>query len=500
MILRPSADSHRVIGKYTGKILVGLGLLMLVPLICSLVYQEWSVALDFTISFSLCMVVGFGAQAFFRTERDLTWSEGLVVAAGSWIWAVLLAAIPYYLSGHMGSYLDACFDAMSGFTTTGLFVLQDLDHLSNGMNVWRHVLTYTGGQGIVVIALTFLFKGTAGAYKMYVGEGKDERLLPNVVQTARAIWLVSIVYLVIGTAALFVVNLWLGMSPARGFILAAQQFMGAWSTGGFAPMSYNGMYYHSLAAELIIIAIAIAGSFNFALHWAVWTGKRKEIFKNIETITFSISLICLTSVAMWGLIKMGVYEDSLSLARKAFYIIASGHSGTGLTVIYNRSFVTMWGPIAMIATIIVMIIGGSACSTAGGLKVFRVGIFVKSILADVKRSMLPESAVLKVKYHHVKDSYLTDKLSKSVAMIITLFLITYLSSGFLGVLYGYDFTQALFEGVSALSTCGLSCGVTTPAMPDGMKVAYILYMWLGRLEFLSIFAVGGYLYSVLRGR
>lgn len=500
MILRPSVDSHRVIGKYTGKILVGLGILMTIPFICALLYQEWITALDFAISFSLCMIVGYGAQAFFRTDRDLSWSEGLVVAAGSWIWAVLLAAVPYYLSGHMGSYLDACFDVMSGFTTTGLFLLQDLDHLSNGMNMWRHVLTYAGGQGIVVIALTFLFKGTAGAYKMYVGEGKDERLLPNVVQTARAIWLVSIVYLVIGTTVMTVVNWWLGMEPSRAVFIAIQQFMGVWSTGGFAPTSYNGMYYHSLVAEIVIIVIAVAGSFNFALHWAIWTGKRKEILRNIEIVTFSISLLCLTALAMWGLVRAGVYSDSVGLARKAFYILASGHTTTGMGTIYARSFVTLWGPVGMIATIVAMGIGASACSTAGGLKVFRLGIFIKGVFADIKKTMLPESAVLKVKFHHVKDSYLTDKLVKSAAVIIVLYLFAYISSGVLGVLYGYDFLEALFEGVSAMSDSGLSCGVTSPAMPNGMKIAYIIYMWLGRLEFLSIFAVGGYLYSVLRGR
>ena len=88
------------------------------------------------------------------------------------------------------------FDVMSGYTTTGLYLMQDLDHVSNGLNMWRHILTYAGGQGIVVIALTFLFKGTAGAYKLYVGEGKDERLLPNVVHTARAIWRRGLTWLV----------------------------------------------------------------------------------------------------------------------------------------------------------------------------------------------------------------------------------------------------------------------------------------------------------------
>ncbi len=182
------------------------------------------------------------------------------------------------------------FDVMSGYTTTGLFLLQDLDHVSHGLNMWRHLLTYAGGQGIIVIALTFLFRGTAGAYKVYVGEGKDERLLPNVIQTARAIWLVSLTYLVVGSLALWVTGMWMGQGPVRGLLHAVWVFMGAWSTGGFAPQSYNTFYYHSLVYEVISAIIFIIGSFNFALHWAVWTGDRSEIRKNIEIISFFVTL------------------------------------------------------------------------------------------------------------------------------------------------------------------------------------------------------------------
>ena len=116
-------------------------------------------------------------------------------------------ALPYYLSGNYLSYLDCCFDVMSGFTTTGLTLIQDMDHLSNGINMWRHLLTFVGGQGMVVLALTFLVKGTNGAYKMYVGEGKDERLMPNAVSTARYIWLISLIYLVVGTLVLWIAGI-----------------------------------------------------------------------------------------------------------------------------------------------------------------------------------------------------------------------------------------------------------------------------------------------------
>ena len=162
MIVRPRLADFKVIGLYCGKIVIGVGLLMMIPLIVSLLFGEWNPAIDFLIGISVCLAIGLFTEAICQTTRDLTWAHGLVVASFSWILATAVGAIPHWLSGHFGSYLDAMFDIMSGYTTTGLFLLQDLDHISNGLNMWRHLLTYAGGQGIIVIALTFLIRGTAG--------------------------------------------------------------------------------------------------------------------------------------------------------------------------------------------------------------------------------------------------------------------------------------------------------------------------------------------------
>ncbi|HEX9092734.1 MAG TPA: potassium transporter TrkG, partial [Coriobacteriia bacterium] len=425
---------------------------------------------------------------------------GLVVASGAWVWATALGALPHFLSGHEGTFLDATFDVISGYTTTGLYLLQDLDHVAMGLNMWRHLLTYAGGQGIVVIALTFLFKGTAGAYKVYVGEGKDERLLPNVVQTARAIWLVSLTWLVVGTIALGVTGMLLGQAPARAFFHGMWVFMGAWSTGGFAPQSYNTFWFHDLTYEVISIIIMIAGSMNFALHWAMWTGNRKEIRKNVETISMFVTLTATTLVATFWLAKANIYPDAMSLFRKAFYQLASGHTTTGFSTIYSRAFVTQWGTIGLVATTIAMAIGASAASTAGGIKGIRIGILSKAFLQDIRRMISPESSVIVQKYHHVRDVWLDDGLVRTALTITVLYVSLYAFSTLVGVLCGYPLEQAAFEAVSAASNTGLSCGLTSPTMPDVMKVVYLASQWLGRLEFMSVFALFGYAFAVVRGR
>jgi trk system potassium uptake protein TrkH len=335
---------------------------------------------------------------------------------------------------------------------------------------------------------------------VYVGEGKDERLLPNVVQTARAIWLVSLTWLVIGTIALAITGLVLGQEPLRAFLHGLWVYMGAWSTGGFAPQSYNTFYYHSLAYEIVSIVVFIAGSFNFALHWAVWTGKKKEILRNVESVSFAITLSLTVLIATFALAKAGVYPDAMTLFRKAFYQLASGHTTTGFSTIYARAFVTQWGPSGLVATTIAMAIGASACSTAGGIKGMRIGVMFKAFMQDIRRMISPERAVVTAKYHHIKDQFLDDALVRTTMTITIAYLALYGLTAIVGTLCGYDFLQAAFEGVSAGSNTGLSCGVTSPAMPNVMKVLYIAAMWLGRLEFMSVFALAGYAISMARGR
>jgi trk system potassium uptake protein len=500
MIVRPRWADFRVIGLYTGKVIIGVGLLMGIPLGTSLLFGEWNPALDFLLSMGACLVFGLGLEVLCQTSRDPAWGHGLVVASFSWFMAMVLGAIPHYLSGHFSSYLDAMFDVMSGYTTTGLILVQDLDHVSHGLNMWRHVLTFAGGQGIIVIALTFLFQGTAGAYKIYVGEGKDERLLPNVIQTARTIWLVSLAYLGVGSFFLWIAGMHLGMGPVRGLLHAVWIFMSSWSTGGFAPQSYNSFYYHSLLYEVITVPIFVIGSFNFALHWAVWTGKKAEIYKNIEIVSFFITVTITMLLAMAGLMELNVYPDVIALFRKMFYQVVSAHTTTGLGTIYSRTFVRQWGTLAMLGIILAMAIGASACSTAGGFKGIRMGIIFKGVIQDVRRLISPESARIVEKWHHLGPRILDDATVRAAMLIVLSYVGIYALGTVVGVYYGYDLVQAMFDSVSAGSNSGLSCGVVSPSMPTLMKVVYIFQMWAGRLEFMSLFALAGYGVALFRGR
>ncbi len=500
MILRPGREDLKLIGWAIGRVILGVGMLMLIPLATALLSTEWNVAVDFLIGIFACSAFWLLMENTCHVRRDLTWMQGLVVASGGWLTAMAFGAIPSYLSGHYSSFLDACFDLMSGYTTTGLFLLQDLDHVSNGMNMWRHLLTYAGGQGIIVIALTFLFAGSAGAFKVYASEGKEEKLLPNVVRTARAIWMISLTYLVVGSLFLWVTLLVEGMNPTQGFLHALWLFMGAWSTGGFAPKSLNLLYYHSLWVELITMVIFVIGSFNFALHYSVWTGNRREIYRNIEVRSFTLTVLLSTFMLSFGFSKMGIYNGMTEFFRKGFYNLISGHTTTGNSTIYSVSFMKDFGDIAMWAVILAMAIGASACSTGGGFKGLRMGVTFKFLWSEVKRIVSPESAVISEKVHHVKDIWLDDALVKATMFIIICYVVIYSLGAMLGLMYGYPASQAFFESVSAGSNSGLSAGVTMPTMPALLKLYYIFAMWAGRLEFMSILALIGMGIAMVSGK
>ena len=500
MLLKPQKKDIKIITYYLGKIIIGLSLTLVLPLVFALANHEINPALDFGISFLISLIIGLILITLCRTGEDLNWMQGMSLVGLSWLAAMFLGAIPLFLSGHWQSYLDACFDAMSGFATTGLVLVQDLDHLASSHNLWRHLMMFIGGQGIVIVALSFFVRGLSGAFKMYVGEAREERVLPNVVHTARFIWLVSIIYLILGSTALSLIAQAEGISRGASFFHGLCIFMAAFDTGGFTPQSQNILYYHSLPFEVVIITLMLLGAINFRLHYSLWTGNKKEIFKNIEIITFFISVICLFLFIAFELNRLGIYPKLVTLFRKGFYQLISAHTGTGYMTIYAKQFIRQWTGFAFMGIILAMSLGGSTCSTTGGIKILRLDIFFKALAGEIKRIMLPESTVLVQKFHHIQEVVLEDRQIRVSLLIFLMYLSLYILGTIIGSLCGYPLPEALFESVSAGANVGLSCGITNPSMPVLLKITYIFQMWIGRLEFVSIFTLFGVLIAAIKGK
>lgn len=500
MILRPQVKDLRIIGFYLGKIVVGFALFMIFPMAVSLLAGEIDPFFDFLISFLLCAAVGMTLHIFCYIRHEPRWSHGMIIVSFSWIITALLGAVPLYLSQHFNSFLDAFFEAMSGLTTTGLSLVQDLSHMSYGHNLWRHLTGFIGGQGVVVVVLSVFVHGAAGAYKLYVGEGREERLLPNVRQTARFIWSVSLIYLIIGTAVLGGILFLEGMPWIDALFHGVCLFIAGFDTMGFAPQAQNIMFYHSVAFEVALMVIMFLGSLNFLLHYAVWMGNRKEMIKNVEIFTFFLSIILLFAAVAVGLTKTHVYPTAIALFRKGFFHLFSAHTTTGFQSIYSSQFITEWESLSLFGVLLAMSIGGCICSTTGGIKALRLNLMAKAFKTDIKRYVSPEAMVFVEKIHHVKDMVVNEKQLLAAFMIALAYISTFFIGALVGMLCGYPFIEALFESISANGNVGLSCGVTDVSMPAILKFTYIFEMWAGRLEFMSVFVLLGFILALVKGK
>jgi trk system potassium uptake protein TrkH len=495
MIPQFSRDDLKGIFHYTGKLIILLGYLFLLPLFVALLYKEWNPANDFIFSSLFSLSIGYLIVSQFPEESDINWRQGMTIASLIWLIYMFLGAIPLYLSGHYRSYLDSCFESMSALATTGLVLVNNLDHMANSYNFWRHFMCFIGGQGIILLGLLIFFRG-ASASIIYVGEAREEKILPNVVQTAKFIWVVSMCYLIIFTLILGIINIIHSFSFSRAFFHAICVFMAGWDTAGFAVQTQNIAYYHSPLIDIITSLIVILGAVSFGLHYALWTGKFKEIFKNYEFKTFMISIIFLTLFAYIGFIKFTKNIDFFSSFRIISYHIISGHTGVGYTngdSFYLKNYLPDF---SLILLIIAMGLGGCSCSTSGGIKMLRIGLILKELKKEVKGYSLPTSTVVVEKFHHIKDISLTDTQVKLSSIILIMYIATYIIGGIIGTFFGYPFLHSLFESTSACANVGLSVGITNPDMPNLLKITYIIEMWIGRLEFISVFVFIKYLISL----
>lgn len=474
-----------------------VALAAVVPLGWALARGEWQAASHFLLLIGTTTAVAAAADRLRpRPGREVDWSHGMVVAALTWLIVPFFATIPLWGSGHYSRWIDAYFDAMSGLTTTGLSVIQDLDHLSESVNLWRHILQFLGGQGIVLAALMFL--AGSGALSLFEGEGREHRMFPNVRTTARFIWLVSATHAVIGVSILTLDGIFVqGFGPARAFFHGVTVFMAAFDTGGFAPMSTSIAYYNSPIFEAIVGVLMIAGAMSFGLHHAIWN--RRRVLNNIEVRTFAFTVSVVLVVTLLGLVLIGAVEELYPLVRVGLFQVISAHTGTGFTTV-SVAELAGWSGLAFAGIAVAMALGGMSSSTAGGVKSLRIGLAMRAMRDTVREALLPDGAVVSQTYQQYGTQRLGPNLVRSVFSISLLYVALYLLGAAVALGFGYEIGPALFESISASAAVGLSVGIVAPDMPLLLELTYIAQMWVGRLEFIAIAALFGFAASTVFGK
>lgn len=499
LTFRPAWADLSTVALMVSRAVLVVSAAMLIP--AALGFARGEVDAAMALVLGACAGIATGALAELRLPPlgDVRWGDGMVASGTTWLVAPLYCAIPLYLSGHFDGFLDAYFDAMSGLSCAGLSVLHDLDHLPDSMNLWRHVMQFLGGQGIVLVVLTF-FAGGGGAVGMYAGEGREDKILPNVRRTARFIWRASLIYTAIGTAALTAALLWAGMGIGTALFHAINLFFAAFDTGGFSPRSSSVGYYHSAPLEAVLIVIMVAGSISFAVHYLLWQGRGRELLRNIETRVLAGTFTLLFAMLAFGLVGQDVYDGALPTLRRGLFQLVSAHSGAGFATIPGAIFSSGWGVLAPGALVLAMGIGGMSGSTTGGIKAIRIGLVGKLLGLVARRASLPPDAHVVTSYHHIRRQPFSTDAARAAITVLLLFGALYLSGAVVGLFYGLPLEEALFESTSAAGGVGLSVGITSPSMPTGLMLTYIAQMYLGRLEFISALAMAGYVGAMVRGR
>lgn len=479
----------RVIGHYLGTLTQLFAALMAVPFITALVFQEWEPAERYLLGIGIALVVGTLLQ-FLRIEPGrLGRRQALAVTGFAWIVLAFFASVPLFLSGHYATYMDALFDGVSGLTTTGATVALDIDHFSNADNMFRFMIHLVGGLGLIVVALSLGIFGKRSGSSLYTAEGRSEHVVPNVVQTTQLILRITLVIIFIAAVVLTALCISIGMEPVRAVLQSIWLAISAFTTGGFAPMAESVSYYNSIPIEVFLMLLMILGSISFVVHAEVWKGRLQSFFGDIEIRTMLIWLLVMTVVVAASLSASALFSDLPAIIRRGLFMVVSAFSTTGFQNVTTNQLTTVFSSGAFLALALIAAVGGSAGSTAGGVKLHRVGIIFKSIVSTVKEAVSPSSARVVVSYNHLGRRVLSSDAVKEAMTVFVLFVITYSVGALVGIAHGYEASQAIMESVSMTSNGGIITGIVTPGMSPSLEAFYIFQMWAGRLEFVTLLAV-----------
>jgi len=473
-IHRLSRREFKTILHHSGRVCMLLALAMLVPLFVAIIYHEYRYFVPFLISAGLSAAIGFSLYKLFKIEMKMTLKSAMVFSTLIWLIACALVALPYFISGEL-HYLDSYFEAMSGLTTTGFSMYPNLDTVSYTMNFWRGFTQWIGGLGIIFLLLAVFRSTGVDVLRLYLAEGREERLVPSIKHSTRIIVYIYLLFTGIGIVLFLAAGMPIFDSVFHTF--------SALSTGGFGMHNNSLLFYNSAWIEIAAMIVMMIGATNFALHYTVLKGNWKEYFKDIET-KVAYSLIIITTILVTiTLYYHQVYGDDILLnLRFALFQMVSAITTTGLQTAFYPNILSKWIGLGTFLLTILMIIGAGSLSTGGGIKWLRFGILIKGMVWQVKSFILPGSAVMPKKIHHVVDLPVEDEVLRITGAFVFTYFVIYIISVVLVLIYYGDISRVIFEVASGLSNVGLGSGIIIPSSPVLVKLVFIFDMWIGRLE------------------
>ena len=451
-----------------------LGIFMLIPVIAQLFYSE----LDSSFIVSSIITVIFGSLFFLSNldhNKKLNLQQAFLLTALSWLSIAIFGSLPFVFSNTEFSFTNAFFESMSGITTTGSTIISNLEIIPKGILLWRALLQWLGGIGIIVMAITLMPIMNVGGMQLFKISSNDssEKILPKSKEIAlRLIYIYSIL-----TALCAISYKILGMN----FFDSLTHSMTTIATGGFSNYNESIGFFDSIYIEISAMIFIILGSLPFIAYIKFLSGDKKIFFSDIQIKTFL--KIIFSSIIILAVYLVIINSDQLNL-RSIFFNVISILTGTG----YVNAQYDDWGSFPIILFLGLMFIGGCAGSTTCGIKIFRIQILYSFIANHLKKIIYPKGVfILKYDRDTVDDKFVGSIISFIYMYLVIFFIITALLS-----LTGLDFITAISGAATSISNVGPGLGsIIGPngnfsTLPDLSKWILTLGMILGRLELFAI--------------
>ena len=458
---------------YIGSMLILEGIIMLSPFLVSIFYKESAGKYFLYVSIFL-IILGKLINILFKSDSRFYSAEGFVTVSVGWILLSIFGALPFFLSGEIPNYLDAVFETVSGFTTTGATILNDVTTLSKCMNFWRCFTHFVGGMGVLVLMLAIIPTKSENLQIMKAESPGPTvgKLVPKVSDTARVLY-----YIYISLTLLAIISYKFSGMPIYDSICIG---LGTAGTGGFV-VTKNGCAAYNYISQTLIGIFMILFGVNFNLYYLMLIKKFKLAIKSEELKTYLI--IILVSIIA---ISINVYNTNVAIAKSlhdVFFHVASIITTTGFSI----ADYTLWPMSSQYILLVLMICGGCAGSTAGGIKVSRIVIALKSTINELYLQLHP-NGVRVVKF---EDKIVDKDTTRTIMSYIVIYILIMLFSIYIISLENFDFETTVSSVFETFNNIGLGLSKIGPKGNFSIfnytsKFVFIILMLTGRLEIFPI--------------
>lgn len=464
-----------IVFHYLSKIMLVGSATFLLPCIVSLYYKEFECAISFFIVAFAVAIISLPLAIIKPKNKHMYAREGLVIVALMWVIYPIFGALPFYISGAIPNFIDAIFESISGFTTTGSTILTDIENLPNGILFWRTFTHWIGGMGVLVFAIAIFPSSNDSMYLMRAECAGPQvgKIVPKGKNSARYLYSIYL-----GLTVLTTIFLILGGMPVFDSICHAMSTAG---TGGFGLKNNSVVYYNSAYIDVVLTISMLLFGINFNMYYFLITKRLKDVFKNTELRVYL--LIILISIILITIEIYPIYENVFTSLRFSSFQVVSIISSTGLaTADYCQ-----WSMLSQTILVILMFIGGCAGSTSGGLKVQRFIIMFKSAKKSIKQTLNPKSINIVTS----DDKFLDISIVHEVHAYLIIYLGFFLISLLLISLNNVDFSTSFTAITTCINNIGPGLAKVGPTenfsfFSNLSKIVLSIDMLLGRLECFPI--------------